>query len=48
MIPSTGDIAGLLFEVAAAPNGAVRRAEYEKLVQRPVKESTWLQAVGDI
>lgn len=38
--------AGMLFEVAAAPDAAGRRAEYEKLVQRPVKESTWLQAVG--
>ena len=37
---------GMLFEVAAAPNAAGRRGEYERLVQRPVKESTWLQAVG--
>jgi hypothetical protein len=38
--------AGLLFEVAAAPNATERRAEYEGLVQRSVKESSWLQAVG--
>ncbi|KAM3573234.1 hypothetical protein VYU27_004769 [Nannochloropsis oceanica] len=37
---------GLLFEVAASHDAVDRRGEFENLLQRPVKESTWLQAVS--
>ncbi len=37
--------AGLLFEVAASADAGELRGEFEGLLQRPVKESTWLQAV---
>ena len=37
---------GLLFEVAASHDAVERRGEFENLLQRPVKDSTWLQAVG--
>lgn len=37
---------GLLFEVAGSHHALERRGEFETLLQRPIKESTWLQAIS--